>query len=395
MESANMELRRNRRDCLSHGVALRLAVSILSLGSVLALSGCKKDAADPAAEAPPQGTGIIKDFDVISFSVEHPEQFPLVTAVEHRAPASLAVTGTVNPDIERTVPVISLASGRVVGLFARLGDTVKKGQLLLKVRSDDISGAFANYQMAVADEVLAKAQLERTRDIYEHGGMALNDLQVAQDTEDKAKVTVNTAEEHLHLLGSTTDHPSGIVDITAPVSGVITDQEVTNAAGVQSLGTSPFTISDLSIVWIVCDVYENDLGSVHIGDPADIVLNAYPGKVLKGRVSNILPVLDPNIRTGKVRIEVANPGLMKVGMFVTATFRGQKDEVYTAVPASAILHLHDRDYVYMPAPDKKFKRIEVVSGETLPNDMQEIKSGIRPGQQMVSNALVMQNTVEQ
>ena len=365
------------------------------LGAFVATSGCKKESADGAAEAPPQGTGIIQDFDVVSFSVDHPEQFPLVVAVEHRAPASLAVTGTVNPDIDRTVPVISLASGRVVGLFAKLGDTVKKGQLLLKVRSDDISGAFANYQMAVADEVLAKAQLERTKDLYQHGAMALNDLQVAQDTEDKAKITVDTAEEHLHLMGSTTDHPSGIVDITAPVSGVITDQQVTNAAGVQSLGTSPFTISDLSTVWIVCDVYENDLGSVHIGDPADIVLNAYPGKVLKGRVSNVLPVLDPNIRTGKVRIEVANPGLMKVGMFVTATFRGQKDEVYTAVPASAILHLHDRDYVYVPMPDKKFKRVEVVSGDTLPNDMQEIKSGIRPGQQMVSNALVMQNTVEQ
>ena len=373
----------------------RLGLSLMFLSAVFVVSSCKKDSTDIAAEAPPSGTGIIQDFDVVSFSVEHPEQFPLVAAVEHRAPASLAVTGTVNPDIDRTVPVISLASGRVVGLFAKLGDSVKKGQLLLKVRSDDISGAFANYQMAVADEVLAKAQLERTKDLYQHGGMALNDLQVAQDAEDKAKITVDTAEEHLHLLGSTTDHPTGIVDITAPVSGVITDQEVTNAAGVQSLGTSPFTISDLSTVWIVCDVYENDLGSVHIGDPADIALNAYPGKILKGRVSNILPMLDPNIRTGKVRIEVANPGLMKVGMFVTANFRGQKDEMYTAVPASAILHLHDRDYVYIPAPGKKFKRVEVVSGDTLPNDMQEIKSGINPGQQMVSNALVMQNTVEQ
>jgi cobalt-zinc-cadmium efflux system membrane fusion protein len=249
--------------------------------------------------------------------------------------------------------------------------------------------------MAVADEVLARAQYERTQDLYQHGAMALNDLQVAQDAEDKAKVAVGTAAEHLRLLGSSVDHPTGIVDVTAPVSGVITDQEVTNAAGVQALGTSPFTISDLSYVWIVCDVYENDLADVHIGDPAEITLNAYPGRVLKGTVSNILPVLDPNIRTGKVRIEVPNPGLMRLGMFVTATFLSQKDQVNTAVPASAILHLHDRDYVYVPAPGKKFKRIEVAIGDTLPNDMQEILSGIHPGQQVVSNALVMQNTVEQ
>jgi cobalt-zinc-cadmium efflux system membrane fusion protein len=195
-------------------------------------------------------------------------------------------------------------------------------------------------------------------------------------------------------LGSSVEHPSGIVDITAPVSGVITDQEVTNAAGVQSLGTSPFTISDLSTVWIVCDVYENDLPNVHTGDPAEITLNAYPGRVLKGTVSNILPILDPNLRTGKVRIEVPNPGIMRVGMFVTATFRGQKDEVNMAVPASAILHLHDRDWVYVPAPDKRFRRVAVVGGDALPNGMQEIKSGLQAGQQVVTNPLALQNEID-
>lgn len=181
----------------------------------------------------------------------------------------------------------------------------------------------------------------------------------------------------------------------APVSGVITDQEVTNAAGVQSLGTSPFTISDLSYVWIVCDVYENDLATVKIGDSAEITLNAYPGKVLQGTISNIGVVLDPNIRTGKVRIEVRNPGLMRLGMFATATFSGQKSEPHTVVPSAAILHLHDRDYVYVPVPDNKFRRVEVISGDNLPGNMQELKAGLQPGQQVVSNALVMQHTVEQ
>jgi cobalt-zinc-cadmium efflux system membrane fusion protein len=185
-----------------------------------------------------------------------------------------------------------------------------------------------------------------------------------------------------------------MVDITAPVAGVITDQEVTNAAGVQSLGTSPFTISDLSTVWIVCDVYENDLPNVHVGDPADITLNAYPDRVLKGRVSNILPILDPAIRTGKVRIEVANPGMMKVGMFVTATFQGKTEQTVAAVPASAILHLHDRDWVYVPTLDKKFRRVMVVGGNPLPGAMQEILSGIPVGQQVVINPLPLQNTID-
>jgi cobalt-zinc-cadmium efflux system membrane fusion protein len=374
--------------------AVRVGMAFVFLVSWLTLAGCKTQPADAAAEAPPVAS-VIPDFNVVAFSVDHPEQFPLATAAEHDAPSHLVVTGAVNPDVARNVPVISLASGRVVSINARLGDTVKKGQLLLRVRSDDISGAFANYKMAAADEVLARAQWERAQELYKHGAIALNDLQVAQDAEDKAEVAVDTAAEHLRLLGSTVEHPSGIVDIVAPVSGVITDQQVTNAGGVQALGTSPFTISDLSRVWIVCDVYENDLPTVSVGDSAEITLNAYPGKVLKGTISNIAPILDPNIRTAKVRIEVANPGLMRVGMFVTATFRGRKNEVHTTVPATAILHLHDREYVYVPSPEKKFRRVEVISGSELPGGMQEIMSGIPVGQQVVSNAVVLQHTVEQ
>ncbi len=309
-------------------------------------------------------------------------------------------TGSVNPDISRTVPVISLATGRVVEIRARLGDTVKKGQVLLRVQSADMAAAFSDYRKAVVDEQLSRTQLERSKLLYDKGALSLNDLQVAQDTEDKAAVDVENTTERLRVLGASIDHPAAIVDIVAPVSGVITDQQVTNAAGVAGLGSpNPFTISDLSSVWILCDVYENDLAEVHVGETADIRINAYPDKVLTGRISNVGPVLDPSLRTAKVRIEVHNPGLLRVGMFVTATFHGQKKETHVSVPASAVLHLHDRDWVYLPAGgkgnDKKFRRVEVTSGDTLPNNMQELLSGLQPGQQLVSNALVMQNTVEE
>jgi cobalt-zinc-cadmium efflux system membrane fusion protein len=220
---------------------------------------------------------------------------------------------------------------------------------------------------------------------------------VSEDAESKAKVDVETAQEHLHVLGVDKDHPSAIVDIKAPVSGVITDQQVTGASGVQGLaGANPFTISDLTHVWILCDVYENDLANVHIGESAEIRLVAYPDKVLTGRINNIGPILDPNIRAAKVRVEVANPGgLMRVGMFVNATFHGQKKQMFAAVPASAILHLHDRDWVYVPAGEKKVRRVEVKAGATLPDKMQLVLSGIEPGQTVVGNALVMQNAAEQ
>jgi cobalt-zinc-cadmium efflux system membrane fusion protein len=374
---------------------LIFGIALIAMPSVLTLTGCGKAQADPAAEAPPTAR-VAPDVDVTLFSVDHPEQFPFATATEHPTTSELIVTGTVSPDVSRSVPVVSLAAGRVTAIHARLGDSVKAGQLLLTVRSDDVASGFAEYRKAVRDEVLARTQLERAKDLNSHGAMSLSDLQIAEDAEDKAKIDVETTEEHLRLLGNDPTNPKGEVEISAPVSGVITDQQVTNAAGVQGLGSTPFTISDLTNVWIVCDVYENDLATVHIGDLAEIRLNAYPGRVLKGKVSNIGAIMDPQIRTAKVRIEVQNPGMLRLGMFVTATFRGQSMEMHTSVPSTAILHIHDRDYVYVPAPQNKFRRMEVVSGEDiLPNNMQDVRSGIKPGDQVVTNALVLEHTIDQ
>jgi cobalt-zinc-cadmium efflux system membrane fusion protein len=368
----------------------------LVFASSLAFSGCGEKKANPAAEAPPPAQ-VEHEQDGSVVRVDHPEQFPLATAIEHKAAPALNVTGVVQPDIARAVPVISLAAGRVVEIKARLGDVVKKGQLLLRVRSSDISGAYQVYLKAANDERLDRKQLERTRDLYDHGAASQTVLEQAEDTEQDAKVDLDTATEQLRLLGVDKDHPSGIVNIVAPVSGVITDQQVTNAAGVQGLtGPNPFTISDLSYVWIMCDVYENDLDAVHLGEYADIRLNAYPNRTLKGRIDNIFPILDPNIRTAKVRLEVPNPGyLMRVGMFVTATFYGKQPVLRAAVPASAILHLHDRDWVFAAAGGKEFRRVEIRSGIMLPGNLQEVISGIKPGTQVVQNALVFQNTVEQ
>jgi cobalt-zinc-cadmium efflux system membrane fusion protein len=305
-------------------------------------------------------------------------------------------TGVVQPDISRAVPVISLASGRVVEIKARIGDTVKKGQVLLRVQSNDVSGAFQTYVKAQNDERLAHIQLDRSQTLYDHGATSKGALEQAQVAEADAKATLDAATEQLRLLGINKDHPSGIVDVVAPISGVITDQQVTNSSGVQGLsGPNPFTISDLSYVWIICDVYENDLDAVKVGEYADIRLNAFPNQVVRGRIDNILPVLDPTIRTAKVRMEVPNSGSMRVGMFVTATFYGKQPVIRAVVPATAILHLHDRDWVYASLGSGHFKRQEVVAGATLPGNMQEVVSGLKPEDQVVSNALELQNTVEQ
>ena len=364
---------------------------------VLAGAGCTKVMAhDQVSDEAPPPANVVKDMDVTLFKVDQPERFALATAIARSTKPELVVTGAVMADTTRNVPVTSLAAGRVVAIHARVGDVVKKGQLLLSIRSDDILNAYSDYRKAVADEALAHTQLDRAKDLHDHGAIATADLQTAENAERKAKVDVESKAQHLRLLGAKqqSDREDGIVDLHAPVSGVITDQQVTNAAGLQGLGSSAFTISDISQVWVVCDVYERDLANVRLGDDATIRLNAYPEQPLKGKVSNIGAVLDPNLRTAKVRIEVKNPGMMRLGMFVTANFQSQTAVTYTAVPASAVLRLHDRDWVYVPAGDQQFRRAEVVGGNVLPQGMQEIKSGITPGQIVVRDALVLDRAIE-
>jgi cobalt-zinc-cadmium efflux system membrane fusion protein len=375
---------------------ITLSELFLCLASTILLAGCGvKAQSNPADGAPPPAKVEKETNGDDPFKVDHPEQFPLATAVAHSSAAELNVTGTVNVDIQRSIPVVSVASGRIAEIHARLGDRVTKGQPLLKVQSQDISQAFSDYRQAVADEVLAKTQLDRSKILYQRGAIAQKDLEVAQDVEDKAVITVETALDHLRVLGADPKSPTALVSIYAPASGVITDQQVTVAAGTQGLASpNAFTISDLSQVWIICDVYENDMSFVRLGEYADIHVAAYPDVVLKARISNIGAIMDPNIRTAKVRLEVANSGILRLGMFVTATFHSKQLVSRASVPATAILHLHDRDWVYVPVEEERFKRLEVTGGRMLPGNMQEL-TGIDPGQKVVSNALALQATVDQ
>jgi cobalt-zinc-cadmium efflux system membrane fusion protein len=393
---------------------LLLKTTFLLLAGIFAV-GCERTvtAHGPGAD----GTGpvpakIESDFDSTNFRVDHPERFPVAAAGEHTTAPELNVTGVVSPDVSRQVPVPSLATGRVVEIDVRLGDTVKKGQLLFKVRSTDIAGAYSDYQkaikneqLAVKNEQLAKIQLDRATLLFEDGAIpksasetAQNNRASAQTALENARIDVQTATEHLKMLGGDPNRASGtgIIEVYSPVSGVITDQQITDQSGVQALTPpNPLTISDLSHVWIICDVYENNLSQVHVGEYADIHLTAFPDRVLRARIANILPILDPNLRTAKVRLEIENAGILPFGMFVTATFHGSTAERRATVPAAAILHLHDREWVYTPSGNGAFRRVEVTGGAVLPNNFQEIVSGIKPGEQVVVNALVFQNTVEQ
>ena len=378
--------------------SLRTFLALALSGSLgLAFSGCK--ARQEGNGAPPAADVIrVADMNLITVDKDDAAKFPLTTASQIESASELTATATVFPDIAREVPVISLANGRVVDIKTRLDDNVKKGQLLFRVQSGDASNAFNAYLRAVNDEQLANKAYIRAEDLYKHGAISQAMVEQAEDSEKDAKANLIAAEEQLTVLGVDKNHPSTVVDVHAPISGVIIGQNVTNsaAAGVTLSGSATaFTIADLSTVWVLCDVYENDIPKIKVGQEARIKLNAYADRPIKGHISDIGPVLDPTVRTAKVRVEVRNPGFMKLGMFGTATFTSLAKEKHAVVSSQAVLHLHDRELVFVPAGGNQYKRTEVHAGRMVDGDRQEILYGIQPGQQVVANALLLESAGNQ
>lgn len=366
---------------------------ILTLAAVAYVPlGCNQHGSMDAREA--NSTALAQDPNV--FETKNPEQFPLVTAVKREVPDVLTVTGQVTPDVNRTVHINALAGGRVEEVKVRLGDSVQKGQLLMLIRSTDLETAIAQYKSDKADLELSTNALKRANDLFGHGALAQADLEIAQDNHSKAEVSVGADEDRIRVLGGDVDRLSPVISVHSPITGVVVDQQIAGGEAVKSLDNSQslFMIADLSRVWVLCDVYENDLGKVQVGDTAAIRLNAYPDKVLHGSVGNIAQVLDPTTRSAKVRVELPNPdGQLRPQMFATVQFTSRRKTGRLLLPVSAILRLHDKDWVFMNLDQGSFRRTEIHAGRSDADGMQEVLGGLDPKAQVVSNALQFSTAV--
>jgi len=368
------------RNCVPGSRWLPLLLLLAALGGGAA---CSKDTPAATSTQP-----ITLDPDV--FDTDQPQLFKTAKAETRALPTLVTANGVVSPDVNRTIHVTSLGGGRVIDLKVKLGDTVSKGQTLLVISSPDLASAMSDYQKAKADEVLSRKALDRAQMLFDRGAIAAKDLEAAQDAEDKAKVDVETAEHHIQVLGADPAHLSPLIDLKAPVSGTIVEQNIAGFEGIKSLDNTPnlFTIADLGQVWIVCDVFENDLGEVHLGDAAEIHLNAFSDRLFKGSVADISRVLDPNTRSAKVRIVLGNAdGALRPGMYAVATFRSRKLTNRIVVPATAIMRLHDKDWVFRKEGGNRFRKIAVQADGLAPDGMQEIRDGVTPGDVLVTNAL--------
>jgi cobalt-zinc-cadmium efflux system membrane fusion protein len=376
-----------------HHAARRLGAAVIALVLAASFSGCSRGMTEPGA-----ATKVETNSGPDVFTLPHPETFPLAEVQVRKVTDELHVNGVIAPDVNRTVPVVSLGGGRVVDIKAKLGDNVKKGQTLLLINSPDVSQAFSDYQKFQADEQLTAKQLARAQLLYDKGAIALAVLEATQDADTKAKIDVQTAAQRIKVLGGNLNNPSPLLSVVAPISGTIVDQQITGGTGVKSLDSSPnlFTIANLSIVWALCDVYEDKLARVHLGDAAEIELNAYSGRRFSGKVVNISAVLDPTTRAAKVRIELANPQeIMRPGMFLTATFKAQQLIERVVIPTTAVVHLHDKDWAFIAAGDNKFRRVVLQLGQQDSDGFVQVVSGLKAQDRVVTNALQFSAAAEE
>lgn len=384
-------MKRRRISCRRASVPFWRLLPLLLAAALL--SACSANKAETTS-----GKVVETNADPNVFIMKDPGQFPVGVVEVRNVYDEMRTNGVIYPDISREVPVVSLGGGRVVTIKAKLGDSVKKGDVLLLINSPDLTSAISDYQKFKADEELVRKQVARAQLLYDKGAIALADLEAAQDNDTKAKVDLQAAADRVRVLGGDINHPSGLLPSRAPISGTIVDQQITGGTGVKSLDNQGalFTIADLSEVWVLADVYQDMLSRIKVGDPAEVFVNGYPDEKYPGTVINISEVLDPATRAAKVRIQLPNHNrVMKSGMFVTANFRSRQPVRRVVVPASAVVHLHDKDWVYTPEGDGKFRRVELQLGPALSDGSQQVITGLKPNDQVVLNALQFSSAVEE
>jgi membrane fusion protein, heavy metal efflux system len=304
---------------------------------------------------------------------------------------TLRLTGTVAYNAFRTTPVITQVSGPVSRVAVVPGQRVKQGQPMLYVASPDYSQLRSNYLKAKDAYALAQKAYARAKDLYQHRALSEQALEQAESAEVQAGGDLVSAQAALKVLGITDPDalvqgpPTFEVPVKAPIGGEVVEQNVAVGQLIQPGSTQCFMISDTSNVWVLVNVYQNDLPYVRVGDVVTIQTDAYP-QVFQGRISYVAASLDPATRTLQARIATANPGeKLKKDMYVTATVKAGKISNATVLPDAAVLRDNENQpFVYAEASQNQFGRRAVTVGQSV-NGQTEITSGLKPGDHVVGN----------
>lgn len=357
-------------------------------------------ASAPATPAAPPGSGSNPTLAVPDVEVRLTNEgveragFVVVTVPTGAAGEGVRAPGVVQPNAYRQVVVTPLVSGRVTRVGAELGQAVQRGQMVAQVFSPELAEAQTRYVSARAELGAHEQELARTEKLIDIGAASRQELERIHAEHTAKRADLESAESRLRLLGLSVaaidvlapgKGQSATVDVPAPIAGVITER--TANVGLNVDQTTPLlTVTDLSTVWVVIDVYEKDFSHVTVGSPAQITTHAYPDRAIEGRVSYIDPQVSPETRTAQARIEVSNPrGDLRLGMYAEALFRGGGGASMPMVPRAAVQNVGDRTVVYLVDAAKpgtfieRAVRLGAAAGDHVP-----VLSGVQAGDVVVS-----------
>jgi membrane fusion protein, heavy metal efflux system len=375
----------------------------------LGLAGCNRAGDGPAAAQTPMSFPAPSSATTsaeVTVPPDSPQAAQLkIEPVRVRDVAVDEVTapGRIGIDPNRTSRLLIPVAGRVVAVLAKVGDSVEQGQRVLDVDSPDADAAIAAAVQAEAAERQAQAtltkadgDLARTTELYEHRAVAQKDLLSAQNDRAQARAALETAQAALHqakrkleLLDlKLSSNSRQVIAVKAPISGKVLEVNVAPGEYRNDTGTPLMTIADLSRVWIASDVPESAIRLIHVGERVTITMVAYPGEEFEGRVARIADVLDPQTRTVKVYVDMANPrGRFRPEMF--ATIRHAGDSKPTPVlPAAAIVQEYGHPIVFLERSPGHFVRREVVLGPRA-GDVMPVVSGVQAGERVVVDGGVL------
>lgn len=329
---------------------------------------------------------------LFSIPADQMSHIQIVTVAPSTLTRTLRLTGSVAYNGFATTPVITQVSGPVSRIVVSPGETVRAGQPLLYVASPDFSQMRATYMKANDAFKLADREYARAKDLYDHHAIAEKDLLAAESARDQAEADLQASEQALHVLGfkspdqAVQTRTSPELPVLAPIAGEVVERLVASGQVIQAGATQTFTISNMSTVWVLANVYQQDLPYVRVGDPVTVVTDSYPGTEFHGKVSYIAAALDPATRTLQARIDVKNPQeKLKNNMYVTAQVQAGKVANAISVPNSAVLrNAENEPFVYTLAGENQFAMRSVTLGQTSEQST-EITSGLSQGDRIVAN----------
>jgi cobalt-zinc-cadmium efflux system membrane fusion protein len=314
---------------------------------LLPVLGCQDNASTPDVDATP---------------VKSPVE---VTTVHSQAVTDrIELTARVLPDPARVVHIFSQVAGRLVALYVRPGQEVKKGETIGTIQSSDIAQVRADYDRARIEAARSDRQLDRAKLLVQHEVMAQRDYDDLEAADQAAHSELTRTAQRIAMLGFSPEGSSDNVALRAPISGTVL--EIGSASGEmqRSLDNASAiaTIADLESIWVVGDVFERDLAAVRNAKSVDITFPAYPGETWHGIISNISDAIDPTSRTLKVRVILANPGhRLKPEMFGTFSIAQRTSQVFV-LPATAVVHEGSSTFVFLESDPGKYERRHVSIG---------------------------------